>query len=269
LPLNTGQILRERYRIEQLLGKGGYGAVYIAWDSTFEVPCAVKENSETTPEAQRQFVREARLLHTLRHPNLPLVKDYFVVEGHGQYLVMDYVEGEDLQQKLDLSGGPLPEAQVLTWVSQVCQALEYLHAQIPAVIHRDIKPANIKITPQGKAVLVDFGIAKQSDPTRPTTKGAQAATPGYAPFEQYGQAPTDARSDLYSLGATLYHLLTAKIPVESISRMRGVTLDNPRTLNPQVSPRSEAALLHAMSLQPEGRCQSAARDASRRRHGRP
>lgn len=115
MPLNAGQILHERYRIEQLLGQGGFGAVYKAWDSTFEVSCAVKETSETTPEARRQFLREARLLHTLRHLNLSLVKDYFVVEGQGQYLVMDYVEGQDLQQKLEQSGGPLAEAEVLAW----------------------------------------------------------------------------------------------------------------------------------------------------------
>jgi formylglycine-generating enzyme required for sulfatase activity len=256
MPLTTGQILRERYRIVKLLGQGGFGEVYRAWDTTFEVACAVKENSEASPEAQRQFTREARLLHTLRHPNLPLVKDYFVIEGQGQYLVMDFVEGEDLQEKLDTSGGPLPEEQVVAWILQVCAALEYLHTQIPPVIHRDIKPANIKITPEGRAVLVDFGIAKQSDPGHPTTRGAQAATPGYAPFEQYGQATTDARSDLYSLGATLYHLLTGKIPVESISRMRGVTLENPRTLNPILSQRVERAILQAMALQPEGRYQT-------------
>jgi len=269
MPLTTGQVLRERYRIVELLGQGGFRAVYNAWDTTFEVACAVKENSEASPEAQRQFLLEARLLHNLRHPNLPLVKDYFVIEGQGQYLVMDYVDGEDLQEKLDAAGGPLPEVAVLAWASEVCEALQYLHAQNPPVIHRDIKPANLKITPQGKVVLVDFGIAKQSDPTRPTTKGAQAATPGYAPFEQYGQASTDARSDLYSLGATLYHMLTGRVPVESISRMRGVTLDNPRMLNPHISPHTEAAVLHAMSLQPEGRCQSSGELLSELRLPRP
>ena len=136
-----------------------------------------------------------------RHPNLPQVKDQFVIAGQGQYLVMDYVDGQDLEELRCAAGGRLPEAQALSWISQVCDALDYMHRQTPPVIHRDLKPANIKITPEGRAVLVDFGIAKTYDPLLKTTLGARAVTPGYSPIEQYGTGVTDARTDLYSLGA--------------------------------------------------------------------
>jgi formylglycine-generating enzyme required for sulfatase activity/serine/threonine protein kinase len=264
VPLTPGQVLNNRYRIVKLLGQGGFGAVYRAWDINFELACAVKENIDTSAEAQRQFGREARLLRTLRHPNLPLVTDYFTIPNQGQYLVMDYVEGEDLQHKLDLAGGPLPEAQALPWIAQVCAALIYLHNQNPPVIHRDIKPANIRITPpdnlypQGKAMLVDFGIAKLYDPARRTTLGARAATPGYSPFEQYGQRPTDARTDIYALGATLYHLLTGQTPPEAADRVAGVAVIPPRQLNPVVSVQVSEAVMRALAMQPGDRWQSAA-----------
>jgi len=124
MALQTGQVLNDRYRIAKLLGKGGFGAVYRAWDINFELPCALKENIEGSSSAQRQFIREARILHTLRHPNLPLVKDYFFIPGQGQYLVMDYIEGEDLQKLLDDNAKPLLEKDVIQWLSSVCLALD-------------------------------------------------------------------------------------------------------------------------------------------------
>jgi len=257
MPLATGQILKERYRIVKLLGQGGFGAVYRTWDIVLERPCAVKENLDPRPAAERQFQREAKLLARLKHPNLPDVKDYFIIPGQGQYLVMDFVEGDDLEELLARLGGKLPEDQAVGWIEQICRALEYLHSQNPPVIHRDIKPANIKITPQGQAILVDFGIAKVYDPLVGTHSGAHAATPGYAPFEQYGQEPTDARSDVYSLGATLYTLLTGQPPLESISRVKGKTLTNPSQLNPLISAQIESAVLKALALHPEERFQSA------------
>ena len=213
------------------------------------MPCAVKENTETSPEGQRQFLREAQLLRTLRHPNLPVVTDIFSIPGQGQYLVMDYVEGDDLQEMLDRNPGkPLPEAQVLGWIAEICDALIYLHNQNPPVIHRDIKPANIKITPQGKAMLVDFGIAKVFDAQFTTTRGARAYTVGYSPPEQYGQGRTDAQSDVYALGATAYTLLTGVVPPESTEVVSG-NLPPPapaHTLNPRLSPVLSAALAGAM-----------------------
>ncbi len=266
MPLTQGQILKDRYRIVKLLGQGGFGAVYRAWDTTLNVPCAVKESFELSPEGQRQFLREAQILAGLRHPNLPRVTDYFAIPGQGQYLVMDFVEGEDLEALRAQAGGRLPESQVLPWMSQVCEALDYLHSQTPAVIHRDIKPANIKITPpdkyhaQGRAILVDFGVAKTYDPVMRTTMGARAVTPGFSPHEQYGQtqAATDARTDIYALGATLYSLLTGQDPPESILRMVSDPLAPPSRLAPNISPAVEAAILKAMQMDPGKRFQSAA-----------
>jgi serine/threonine protein kinase len=187
------------------------------------------------------------------------VKDYFIIPGQGQYLVMDFVEGEDLGQMVERVGGPLPEAQVLDWAEQLCDALVYLHNQDPPIIHRDIKPANIKLTPSGKVMLVDFGIAKVYDPNVETTMGAKAITPGYSPPEQYGLGATDARSDLDALGATLYDLLTGQPPPPSVNALMGGTAAPAavQTLNPAVSPRVSAAIERAMQLKLEQRFGSA------------
>lgn len=254
--LSSGIVLNQRYRIVKLLGKGGFGAVYRAWDIKLNGPCALKESLDTSPPAQKQFNREASLLFNLRHSSLPRVFDSFVVEGQGQYLVMDFVEGDDLSQLLEQMGSPLPEDQVMDWVSQICEPLIYMHSQAPPIIHRDIKPANIKITPGRGAVLVDFGIAKAYDPELKTTVGARAVTPGYSPQEQYGQGSTDARSDVYSLGATMYALLTYEEPVESIQRALGQKMPHPRTLNPKISVETEGVIMKAMELQSARRYQS-------------
>ncbi len=258
MALAQGQVLNNRYRVVKLLGKGGFGAVYRAWDIPLNRLCALKENTEISPEAERQFDREASLLAGLHHPNLPVVSDHFSIAGQGQYLVMDFVEGDDLQAMLDRAKGPLPENQALDWILQVCDALGYLHSQQPPIIHRDVKPANIKITPQGQAILVDFGIAKVYNPKLKTTLGARAVTPGYSPTEQYGVGITDGRSDVYALGATLYALLTGSDPVESVQRSAGSPFPAPRDLNPAISPAVEAAILRAMDLIPDQRWQSIA-----------
>jgi len=259
MSLSIGQVLNNRYRIVHLLGQGGFGAVYRAWDTNLNRAVAVKENLEISEMGARQFTREASLLANLHHPGLPRVTDYFFIRGQGQYLVMDFIEGDDLHKLLEKQGVPLSEAQVLGWMSQICDALTYLHSQHPPIIHRDIKPANIKITPHGRAVLVDFGIAKVFDPRLSTTLGARALTPGYSPPEQYGRGgKTDARADIYALGATLYALLTYHQPVESLERSLGAALPSPRSLNPAISARTEAALLKAMALRCEERFQSAA-----------
>ncbi len=246
MSLVQGQVLQNRYRVVKPLGQGGFGAVYRAWDMNLNKPVALKENLDTSSEAQRQFLHEAQILSNLSHPNLPRVTDHFLIPGMGQYLVMDYIEGENLQAMLDRTGHPLPEAQVLPWIDQVCDALIYLHTQTPPVIHRDIKPANIKITPQGRAMLVDFGIAKIYDPAVKTTKGAQGVTPPYSPPEQYGKGTTDARSDIYALGATMYILLTGQEPPDSVERVaNNVKLTSPRQLESSISPSVEAVILRA------------------------
>jgi hypothetical protein len=257
MPLQTGQVLNNRYRVVRLLGQGGFGAVYRAWDANLNRPCAVKENLDTSPEAQRQFTREATVLANLSHPNLPRVTDHFILPEQGQYLIMDFVEGEDLASKLRRQGTP-PTEQVIKWISQVADALTYLHSRQPPVVHRDIKPANIRITPEGKAMLVDFGLVKVYNPNLRTTLGARAVTPGYAPPEQYGQGNTDARTDIYALGATLYNLLTGLDPLESVQRIAGAQMKLAHQVDPRVSAQVGQAIERSMRLEPSQRFNSTA-----------
>lgn len=261
MSLVTGQVLNNRYRIAALLSQGGMGDVYRAWDVNLKIQVAIKENLDASPEAQAQFGEEARLLARLSHPNLPRVSDYFTLPGQGEYLVMDYIEGDDLEAILgshNTLGAGLGLVEAIPWILQVCDALIYLHSQNPPVIHRDIKPANIKVTPTGRAVLVDFGIAKRYDPTHTTLAGARAVTPGYSPPEQYGGAPTDARSDIYSLGATLFHLFTDQQPPESVQRVSGSAGElSPRQVNPAISPTLEGVILKAMAIPMDRRYQNA------------
>ena len=250
MPLQLNDTLRDRYRIEGQLGKGGMGAVYLAHDLTLDCKVAVKENLNPSPESERQFRREALLLATLRHLNLPRVTDHFIIEDR-QYLVMDFIEGVDLHTQVEKQP-PTPD-EVLTWAESICGAMNYLHTRKPPVIHRDIKPANLKLQPSGNVVLVDFGIAKVFDQSR-TTTGARGLTPGFSPPEQYGGQRTDGRSDQYSLAATLYSLLTNQRPADSIQRMLGKEILKPvRNLNPAVSEHVEAALERGMALKQEDR----------------
>ena len=255
MPIGPGVTLHNRYRVVRLLGQGGFGAVYRAWDLTLQRPCAIKENLETATAYKEQFLREARMLSNLTHSNLPRVTDYFAIPNQGQYLVMDFIDGQDLQDMLDEAGKPLPETQALAWIEQVSDALSYLHSQKPAIIHRDIKPKNIIINSNNKAFLVDFGIAKMFDPNQKTTIGARAVTPGYSPVEQYGHGKTDNRTDVYALGATLYTMLTNQVPVESVNR-NGTPLIPPRSINPKISTHTEEVILTAMELSPSHRFQS-------------
>jgi serine/threonine protein kinase len=250
MPLQQGDILRDRYRIEGQLGKGGMGAVFLAHDLTLDIKVAVKENLNPSPESERQFRREARLLATLRHPNLPRVTDHFILEER-QYLVMDFVKGVDLHTQV-AKQPPTPD-DVLTWAESICGALSYIHTRKPPVIHRDIKPANLKLQSGGNIVLVDFGIAKVFDQSQ-TTTGARGLTPGFSPPEQYGGQRTDARSDQYSLAATLYSFLTNQRPADSIQRMLGKEFLKPvREVNPAVPEHVEAALERALALKQEER----------------
>ena len=259
--LTPGAIVHNRYKIIRLLGKGGMGAVYLAEDQNLPGKLvAVKENFDPSRSAQEQFKREAVILARLKHPNLPQVTDHFIEPSGRQYLVMDYVEGEDLDQIL-AQRGPLPEAEVLGWMEQVFDALEYMHTWVdPAygksapVIHRDIKPGNIKRTPEGRIMLVDFGIAKYQTGVG-TETGARAASPGFSPVEQY-TGGTDARSDVYALGATLYCLLTGKVPPESPRIAAGMPLAPPRALNLRISPNTEQTILRAMQIQAANRYQT-------------
>jgi serine/threonine protein kinase len=256
MPLKLGDILNKRYRIENVLGQGGMGAVYRALDVNLGVPVALKENLFITEEYARQFRREANILASLRHPHLPRVTDHFVIEEEGQYLVMDFVEGEDLRERLERDD-VIPEEEALPWFLEICDALAYLHTRTPPILHRDIKPGNIKITPDGKAILVDFGLAKVADDDGSTTTGAKAMTPGFSPPEQYGTGPTDARTDVYSLAATLYVALAGTIPEDALERAMGrETLTPLRKWSSKISSGIARAVEKALSISPDDRYQS-------------
>lgn len=248
--LSEGSVLKDRYRIDSQLGKGGMGTVYLALDLTLGIQVAVKENLNTNPEAERQFRREASLLATLRHPNLPRVTDHFILEAK-QYLVMDFIAGEDLDSRSKRETPSIIE--VTGWAEKIIDALIYLHSRQPPVIHRDIKPANIKLQPDGNLLLVDFGIAKVFDKTA-TTTGARGLTPGFSPPEQYGGASTDHRSDQYSLGATLYTLLTGERPTDSMERMfNKIKLKPISELRKGVPKHVENAVMNSLALDPDDR----------------
>ena len=269
MPLQTGQVLQRRYHIIRLLGQGGMGSVYLAKDLRLEERrCAIKEqvpDPNVTPKAltqlRQQFHIEARTLAKLDHPNLPKVSDYFSYAGN-EYLVMDYIEGKDLESALQKFAGPLPERPMLEWGIQVLSALQHLHRQDPPIIHRDIKPANIILTRQGEVKLVDFGLVKLLDSSNPRTITIMRGmgTPEYTPLEQYASNlnHTDGRTDIYAFAATLYHLLTAVPPADAPQRViDSSVLISPRQHNPALSKNIEAIILKGMSIAPEDRFQSA------------
>ncbi len=266
--LKTGDILHARYKIRERIGQGGAGSIYLADDTRLEGRlCALKEveYDRTLPddireEARQQFLREATILARLDHPNLPKVSDFFS-SGPRDYLVMDYVPGDDLRTiMLEARHNRtfIPELQVLQWARQIGNALAYLHGLQPAIVHRDIKPSNLKKTPSGLIKLVDFGLVKVMSPDEEMTitviQGQGTAL--YTPLEQYGsdETHTDTRTDIYSFGATLYHLLTNEPPPDARRRfIQPSSLIAPRQINPAISGRTEKAILWAMALHPDDR----------------
>lgn len=256
MSLEPGFILNQRYRIIEVIAQGGMGAIYRANDESLGVEVAVKENLFSSEEFARQFRREATILASLRHEHLPRVTDHFVMQDLGQYLVMDFIPGEDLRKRIARTGA-IPETQVLKIGVAIAEALSYLHHREPPIIHRDIKPGNIKITDTGQIFLVDFGLAKIAQAGQQTTIGAQSLTPGYAPPEQYGQG-TETRSDLYALASTLYSALTGNIPEDGLGRMIGTTTLVPvHTRNPRVSAETGAVIEHGMAIDLDARFQTA------------
>lgn len=244
------------------------GSVYRAED--LRLPgriCAIKEvqpdpnaSDVLIDQLQHQFLQEASILAQLDHPNLPKVSDFFAEEER-EYLVMDYVPGQDLKQILDearRNGRFLPEKQVLQWAQQIMDALAYLHRQDPPILHRDIKPANIKLTPDNRIKLVDFGLVKlmAPDDNRTITVLQGRGTALYTPLEQYGgdSAHTDVRTDIYALGATLYHLLTGRPPLEARARfLNPGLLRRPQEVNDGISRHVSEAILWAMEMHPSQR----------------
>jgi eukaryotic-like serine/threonine-protein kinase len=257
MTLESGSLLNNRYRIIEVLGQGGMAAVYRAIDENLGVEVAVKENLFSTEEYARQFRLEATILASLRQQNLPRVSDHFVIEPQGQYLVMDFIEGEDIRQRLDRLG-PLPEQEVIIIGVAICEAMSYMHSREPMILHRDIKPGNVRITPNGHIFLVDFGLAKVVEGREATHTGARAMTPGYSPPEQYGSARTDGRSDIYSLGATLYCALTDALPEDGLDRAMGRSKLSPILKhNPKVSESVSQIIEKCLAIHPEDRYQTA------------
>lgn len=258
MTLEKNVLLHNRYRIIEILGQGGMGSVYRAVDENLGVEIALKENLFTTDEYARQFRLEAVILANLRHPNLPRVSDHIVLGDQGQYLVMDFIEGEDLRNRMERLG-MLTEDDAVHIGAAICDALTYLHSRKPPILHRDIKPGNVKITSDGHIFLVDFGLAKiYQSASQATTTGARAMTPGYSPPEQYGTARTDPRTDVYSLGATLYAALSSVIPEDGLARaMDNAQLTPLRKRNTKVSRRLAATIEKAMAVDPSDRFQNA------------
>lgn len=259
----TGALLQNRYRVIRSLGRGGMGAVYEALDERLSRTVALKETLVETDELRGAFEREAQLLANLRHPALPKVLDHFS-EGDGLFLVMEFIPGDDLAMMLEHRGRSFPPAEVLVFAEQILDALDYLHHLSPPVLHRDIKPANLKLISPNHIVLLDFGLAKgRAGQMTTENKSVHGYSLNYSPLEQMQGTGTDERSDLYSLGATLYHLLTNVKPVDALSRATAIINGQPDPLrpankiNPEVGLSLSAALMRAMALNIEHRPRSA------------
>ncbi|MDT4966535.1 MAG: eukaryotic-like serine/threonine-protein kinase [Acidobacteriota bacterium] len=240
--LAPNTLLQNRYLIVRAIGHGGMGTVYLARDERLAHTVALKETFFTDERLRKAFEREARLLAHLRHPALPKVTDHFDEDG-GQFIVMEFIAGDDLEMLLAQRGKPFPIDEVVHWGDELLKALDYLHKQDPPILHRDIKPANLKLTPQNEIILLDFGLAKGTagqTPSVMTSKSIFGFTPNFAPLEQIQGTGTGPRSDLYSLAATLYYLMTGAIPPDALTRITEVAngkpdpLRRPDEINPQI-----------------------------------
>jgi eukaryotic-like serine/threonine-protein kinase len=262
--LEPNTLLQNRYLVLRELGRGGMGAVYQAVDQRFGSTVAIKQTLVAGDQLARAFEREARLLNSLRHAALPVVTDYFL-DPQGQFLVMQFIPGLDLAELLARNGGPFRVALVMEWADKLLGALEYLHTRTPPIIHRDIKPQNLKLTPEGEIVLLDFGLAKGSlDHMTRAATSVVGYTPSFAALEQIRGQGTDERSDLYSLAATLYMLMTGAMPADALARADAVLQEGPDPLrpahevNPAVPAQVAAVLRRALALKRDQRPESAA-----------
>lgn len=268
--LVPGTVVGGQYVIGDLINSGGFGAVYRGADtSEGNRPCAIKETYNVTPAARRQALMEASVLFTVRSKHLPEVYDAFEANGRF-YLVMQLIEGQNLLQLLQtrvpggLVGerephqqlpGPCSESEVLDWLLPIVDVLQELHSRNPPIMHRDIKPGNVILTPQQTTVLVDFGLTKLYDPVKTTQTMVKAVSEGFSPVEQY-IGKTCPQSDIYAMAATMYLLLTNRLPPASLSRTMSDGLIAPRLLNPALSPKMERALLKALAVNASDRYQS-------------
>ena len=254
--LRAGSMLQGRYRVQEVLGVGGMSTVYKARDLRFtgvERLCAVKEMFNVGDDARlRQmrltnFQREAALLATLSHSAIPRIYDYFEIQGT-IYLVLEMVQGQDLESLLNRRGEPFPQEMLIGWMLELADVLIYLHGQSPEpIIFRDLKPSNIMLRADGPLVLVDFGIARSFAPSQ---KGTMIGTEGYAPPEQY-RGVADVRGDIYALGATMQHLATGSDPRSETPFT--FAQRPPRRLNPKLTPEFEQLILKCVSYSPSDR----------------
>ncbi len=262
--LGSGTLLSARYRIHSVLGRGGMGAVYLAQVEALGKKVAVKEmelrglsQGELT-QAVRQFQKEAAFLANLEHPNLVPVTDYFRVDNK-HYLVMAYVEGQNLQEMLVKRGHPYNWPDIRDWTYRLIEVLSFLHSRNPPILFRDLKPSNIMIAKTGRLHLIDFGIARTARVGDRTSTFLQGTgTKGFSPIEQYGEGhSTDQRSDIYSLGATLYYLLTGKLPPDAVERVSlQRELVPPSHHNPSLPTWLDQLIVQAMAVAPPERYQS-------------
>ena len=259
--IEIGTLLQNRYLIEKQIGAGGMGAVYLGVDQRFDNHVAIKETFYKDAELKEAFEREARLLNSLIHPVLPHVTDYFA-ENNGYFLVMQFIEGEDLSIILKREGG-FPVKDVLRWTDNLLDALDYLHSQESPIIHRDIKPHNLKVTARGDIFLLDFGLAKLSSEDTTGAVSVFGYSKTYSPLEQIQGTGTDARSDIFALGATVFHLLTGKPPINALARASQIVAgkSDPLQLASDINPEVPISVAHilssALALNPEQRFVSA------------
>jgi eukaryotic-like serine/threonine-protein kinase len=253
--LAIGQVINNRYRILSVDSQNRQEVFYSGWDISLNLPVNIQEIPNIAPDCVQRFGYEARRLSNLRHPSLPYVVDHFNVLGQGQYLILENVEGKDLQSLITESGKHLSWAHVVSWFGQVGDAVAFLHQQSPPIIHREVKPANIKIIPSGQAILVGNGISYCAVPDLRATFVPDTDSLVYLSPEFYTDE-VDIRSDIYAFGATLYTALTGRLPLESLKRQAGQPMIVPHQLNPTIPPGIEQAIIKAMQLAPSQRYQS-------------
>jgi serine/threonine protein kinase len=261
------------YSVGRVLGQGGFGITYLGSDSGLKRPVAIKEFFPQAQGCSRvgttvqpagmtsaadyrierdKFLTEGQRLARFRHPSIVKVFSLFE-ENNTAYMVMELLNGKTLLQVLEESGA-VGEREAVAYITQIAEALEVVHGS--EIIHRDLKPENIIVNEDGRAILVDFGTAREFAAGK-TRRMTTSLTPGYAPLEQYGQrARFGIFTDIYSLGATLYHLITGEMPVQATDRATGVPLPAPRTINPKVSPDLSDAVMWAMEIKVDQRPQT-------------
>ncbi len=258
--IETGTLLQGRFLIEDRIGEGGMGAVYLAVDQKFGSRVAVKETFFADAALGDAFEREARLLNGLHHPVFPHVSDHFTENG-GSFLVMEYIEGEDLSAILK-RGEIFAVPDIMRWTLDLLDGLDYLHSQESPIIHRDIKPNNLKLTSRGNVILLDFGMAKETVGSTQGMKSVFGYSRRYSPLEQIEGTGTDVRSDIFSLGATVFHLLTGKPPVDVLARVSAIVAEQPDPLQlteiaGRVTPGVAAIIHSALALNADHRFESA------------